>query len=241
MLFKKKNKEENSTEKKVKKQTPTQATNTFIQSAKNFEKTRIESIKRSNKIAWGITSAAVLMTLVSVTAVAMLAPLKTVEPFVVRVDDSTGIVDIVTTMKNHEETYGEVVDRYWLTQYVKYREGYDWWTVQASYDATMLMSGTAEKNAMSAFFQSDVAPYKVFKDRFRADIRIISTTWIGQTAQVRFEKTVKPLLNDNQEPIKQKLIATIGYKYTNTPQAESDRLINPLGLQVMSYRVDTED
>ena len=189
MLFKKKNKDGEQSEKKVKKQTPVQASNAFIQSAKGFEKTRIESIKRSNKIAWGITGVAVIMTLVSVLAVAMLAPLKTVEPFVVRVDDSTGAVDIVTTMKNHEQTYGEIVDRYWLTQYVKYRESYDWWTVQANYDATMLLSGLAEKNAMGAFFQSDAAPYKVFKDRYRADVRIVSTTWIGETAQVRFEKT----------------------------------------------------
>lgn len=227
--------------KKEKKQTPHQEANSFIQSAKEFEKTRIESIKRSNKIAWGVTSVAVLMSLVSVSAVSMLAPLKTVEPFVLRVDENTGVVDIVTTIKNAEETYGEVVDKYWLSEYVKFREGYDWWTVQSGYDATMLLSGVVEQNIVSEFFQSPAAPYKVFKERFRVDIRIISVTWVGTTAQVRFEKTVIPVnASSNQERTSQRLIATIGYQYLNTPQQESARLVNPLGLQVMSYRVDPE-
>ena len=66
-------------------------------------------------------------------------------------------------------------------------------------------------------------------------------TWVGTTAQVRFEKTVIPVnAGSNKERTSQRLIATIGYQYLNTPQQESARLVNPLGLQVMSYRVDPE-
>lgn len=212
----------------------------FIQQANQFEKSRIVAVKRNNKIAWGITGVSTLMTVMSVAAVMLLAPLKTVEPFVVRVDSNTGVTDIVTTMKEQNKSYGEIIDRYWLTQYVKFRESYDWWTVQAGYDAAMLLSGAIEQGVIGGMFQSDAAPYKVFKDRFRVDVKILSVTWIGEVAQVRFEKHVKPLSESSQRPPAQRLMATIGYQYINTPQADKDREINPLGLQVMHYRVDTE-
>lgn len=220
---------------------PRQSAIKFIQDANEFEKSKIVAIKRNNKIAWGITGVSTLMTVMSVAAVMLLAPLKTVEPFVIRVDNNTGVTDIVTTMKDHNQSYGEITDRYWLTQYVKHRESYDWWTVQSNYDAAMLLSGGTEQDAISALFQSEGAPYKVFKDDFRVDVKILSVTWIGDVAQIRFEKQVKPLSESVERPPAQRLMATIGYQYLNTPQSEKDREINPLGLQVMHYRVDTEN
>lgn len=225
---------------KNKSPSPRQSAIAFIQQANEFEKSRIVSVKRNNKIAWGITGVSTLMTVMSVAAVMLLAPLKTVEPFVIRVDNNTGVTDIVTTMKEHNKSYGEIIDRYWLTQYVKFRESYDWWTVQSGYDAAMLLSGTTEQGVIGGLFQSEGAPYKVFKDRFRVDVKILSVTWIGEVAQVRFEKQVKPLSESTQRPPAQRLMATIGYQYINMPQADKDREINPLGLQVMHYRVDTE-
>lgn len=222
-----------------KPKTPHQQTTAFVQAANEFEKSRIVSIKRSNKIAWGITFVSTALTALSIGAVALLTPLKTVEPFVIRVDNNTGATDIVTTIKNAQQTYDEVTDRYWLSQYIKYREGYDWYTVQSNYDAAMLLSGVAEQTAIATFMDSPAAPYKVLKERYRVDIRIVSISWVGTTAQVRFEKSVVQL-NEPNKPTTTRLIATIGYQYVNTPQADQDRLVNPLGLQVMHYRVDPE-
>lgn len=225
---------------KDKTSSPRQSAIKFIQDANEFEKSKLVAIKRNNKIAWGITGVSTLMTVMSVAAVMLLTPLKTVEPFVIRVDNNTGFTDIVTTIKDQNQSYGEVTDRYWLTQYVKHRESYDWWTVQSNYDAAMLLSGGTEQDAISTLFQSEGAPYKVFKDDFRVDVKILSVTWIGDVAQIRFEKQVKPLSESVQRPPAQRLMATIGYQYLNTPQSEKDREINPLGFQVMHYRVDTE-
>ncbi|WP_043903282.1 VirB8/TrbF family protein, partial [Kingella kingae] len=80
-----------------------------------------------------------ILTGLAVGAVLGLTPLKTVQPFVIRVDNNTGVTDIVTTLKNEEKSYGEVVDKFWLAQYVRHREGYDWQTVQDTFDATILL------------------------------------------------------------------------------------------------------
>lgn len=212
----------------------------FIQQANQFEKSQIDAIKRNNKTAWRITAASLLLAVLSVIAVMLLTPLKTVTPYVIRVDNNTGATDIVTVLQQSETSYGEATDRYWLSQYIKMRESYDWWTVQSTYDASMLLSSSALQNEIAAFFESEAAPYKVFKDKYRVDIKILSISWIGDTAQIRFEKQVKPLVQGQKSPVVQRYIATIGYRYVNTAQAEKDRLVNPLGLQVMSYRVDPE-
>ncbi|WP_278976989.1 virB8 family protein [Oligella urethralis] len=234
-------KENKNTQKEMSNMAIKQKGQKFIQEAKEFERTRIDSIKRSNKIAWRITAAAVAISVMSVGAVMMLSPLKTVEPFLLRVDNNTGAVDMVTMLKESETSYGEVTDKYWLGQYIKHREGYDWWTVQSNYDASMLLSGPNEQKIIGDFFASPAAPYKVFKELYRVDIKILSISWVGDVAQVRFEKKVVSLNESQATPAQpQRLIATIGYQYLNSPQQQADRLINPLGFQVMSYRVDPE-
>lgn len=225
---------------KAKKASPQQSGIKFIQSAAEFEKTRIQAIKRSNKIAWSITGAAVFIAVMSVGAVMMLSPLKSVEPFVLKVDNSTGMVEIVTTMKEREASYGEIVDRYWLSQYIQYRESYDWWNVQDYYNAAMLLSAPAEQLKIADFFAGPAAPYKVLKDQVRVKTKIVSISWVGNTAQVRFERHVQPLDKNAEKLAPQRLIATINYRYLSTPQSANDRLVNPLGVQIESYRTDHE-
>ncbi|RZT91058.1 type IV secretion system protein VirB8 [Advenella incenata] len=233
MFFKKKKKGDAS---------PRHEAISFIQKAQEFEKSQIEAVKRNNKLAWRVTGASMLLAVLSVGAVIGLTPLKTVEPFVLRVDNNTGATDVVTSVRDIKPLkFDEAIDKFWLSQYVRYREGYDWWTVQPGYDASMLMSSPHIQNDIGAFFESAAAPYKVLKDKARVDIRVISISFFDSTAQIRFEKRVKFLAGDQSNaPAPQRLLATVAYRYVNKPITEKDRLVNPLGFQVMSYRVDPE-
>lgn len=226
--------------KTVKNQTPRQQAEAFIQSANAFEKSKIKTVKLFSKISWAITAVSLIVTVLSVFAVASMSPLKTVEPFVIRVDNNTGVTDIVTTLKESEESYGEVIDRYWLSQYIRFREGYDWYTVQANFDTSLLMSNAAEQTAIASFYDSAAAPHKILKNNYRVNVRIISITWVGSVAQVRFEKTIVPLNDPTKAAAPQRFMATISYGYYNAPQRDEDRLVNPLGFQVVHYRVDPE-
>ncbi|WP_255358770.1 virB8 family protein [Snodgrassella sp. CFCC 13594] len=143
------------TPKKPSKSTTNRDGQTFIQAAKSFEKAEIDTVRRNSKIAWKIAGACLLLTGLAVGAVAGLTPLKTVEPFVVRVDNNTGATDIVTTIKASQNTYGEVIDKYWLAQYIRYREGYDWQTIQDSYDATMLLSAPSIQAEFAKLYKNN--------------------------------------------------------------------------------------
>ena len=145
-------------------------------------------------------------------------------------------------MKNQEQSYGEVMDKHWLARYVQLRESYDWVTIQDNYDAVMLMSSPEIQAAFSKIYNDNPqAPHKVLKNQYKGVAKVKAVTFIGSTAQVRFEKRMVPISGDlNQEIPVQNMIATIGYEYANQPMSEEARRINPLGFIVKSYRVDPE-
>ena len=58
-------------------------------------------------------------------ALVLLMPLKRVEPFVVRVDNSTGIVDVVPVYSRRRARMDEAVTRYFLTHYVSVCERFN--------------------------------------------------------------------------------------------------------------------
>lgn len=217
------------------------AASKMVDEAKKFHQTDIERTRKTAKIAWYVAGGCMIIAGVAVGAVAALTPLKTVEPFVVRVDNNTGATDIVTVMKQHETSYGEVMDKFWLAQYVRYRESYDWQTVQDTFDATNLLSSQSEQEIFSRIYKDNPnAPHKVLRDTAKVNVRVNAIAFVGDMAQVRFEKAVVPFNKSTVIPPPQRYIATIAYEYKNSGMKDEDRLINPLGFQVTSYRVDKE-
>ena len=71
-----------STPKKDKSVTQNEATHSFINAAKEFEKSRIDDIERSRVVAWRVAIGACALAIVSVLAVVLLTPLKEVKPYV---------------------------------------------------------------------------------------------------------------------------------------------------------------
>ena len=186
----------------------------FIGAAKAFESAEIVRVHKSAKIAWRICGACLLITGLSVGAVAGLTPLKETRPYVVKVDNNTGLTEIVTVMKNKEQTYGEIIDKHWLSQYIQYRESYDWVTIQDSYDATMLFSSPEIQAAFAKIYNDNPqAPHKILKNQYKVVAKVKAITFIGNTAQIRFEKRMIPVVGDlSKEFPTENMIATVGYE-----------------------------
>ena len=89
----------------------------YFEAARGWDLNRAQAAERSAKRAWFIAAVATLLTVLALVAVAGLTPMKTVEPFVIRVDNSTGIVDVVPVLTGKADV-PEAVTRYFVTQYV---------------------------------------------------------------------------------------------------------------------------
>lgn len=229
---------------------PIYASRQFLEATKEFQRDKYKDNERSKVVAWRVATGACCLTALALLAIVGLTPLKTVEPLIFRVDNNTGKVDIVNTLKNAQTDYGEEVNKFFLAQYVKCREGYDWYTIQQTFNCAMLMSSEDEQNRLNTIMARADAPYKVLQDKKRVNIKINSVSFIGDgQAQVRYEK-ITEASNGGQyiaatgevdpKPQTERSIATITFDYRNPPKKEDERYINPLGWTAITYRNDTE-
>lgn len=225
-----------------KSKTPYKESIAFIQSAKEFEKSEIENIKKREKIAWTVASAAGLVTVAAVFAVAAMQPLVRVDPYIVMVDTKTGQTNVITTLDHKTLSNNKEMNKFLLELYVKSRESYDWYMIQTTYDTTIAMSSPQEQARFSKPFSDGIGPDKVLGDKYRVKVDIQSVSFVGDTAQVRFSKTKLPVNPaSTEQPVTQHMIASIAFHYGNPPIKEDDRAKNRLGFFVDSYQVEVEN
>lgn len=212
----------------------------YLEESRGLERDYMAEILRSRQIAWRLAIGSSSLLGVALLALLFLTPLKTNTPFVLRVDNATGHVEVLTTLQTSEISYGEVVDSYFLNQYVLNREGYDYNTIQNAYNTTALLSDPDVQQEYYALFEGSQARDKVLKEHAKivVQIRSITPTPETGTAVVRFSTQTKHS-NGSVDPL-HNWIATISYIYKDATMSSADRRINPLGFQVTSYRIDPE-
>jgi type IV secretion system protein VirB8 len=217
----------------------------YLEESRGLERDYMAEILRSRQVAWYLAIGSSSLLAVALLALLFLTPLKTNTPFILRVDNATGHVEVLTTLRESESSYGEVVDSYFLNQYVLNREGYDYNTIQNAYNTTALLSDPEVQREYYAIFEGIQARDKVLKDHAKIIVQVRSITPTPETsspengiAVVRFSTQIKHN-NGSIEPL-QNWIATMGYTYKDAVMSSVDRRINPLGFQVTSYRIDPE-
>jgi type IV secretion system protein VirB8 len=212
----------------------------YFEEAKRWDEDRLAAAVRSKRLAWSVAAGAMVLATVSVFAVAALTPLKTVEPFVVRVDRATGAVDVMTGLKGERQlTYDEAVTKYFLGAYVRAREGWLPQAAEQNFRQVSIMSTPAEQQRWGDAFRptNPQSPQIVWGDQAQSLIDIRAISFVSpKVANVRFHRIVRQV----QQVTQSDWIATIAFDYTKAPMAEADRLRNPLGFQVSTYRADPE-
>jgi len=211
----------------------------YLAEARSWETDKLRSLEKSRKLAWIVAASAGVITFLSVIALAMLSPLKTSVPYVVRVDNATGAVDIVSALTNAKTNYDEVMNKYNVQWYVRWREGYSKSLISEYYANVGIMSTPQEQSKYSQLIarSNPNSPLNVYGDSGNATITIKSTSFLKENiALVRYTKEVKDTMNNGLTH----WAATIVFQYAGTPMSEHDRAINPLGFQVVEYRNDPD-
>lgn len=211
----------------------------YFDKARRFDQDRMVSAECSKRLAWFVAIVASVLACVSVAAVVALTPLKTVEPFVIRVDNSTGIVDVVSAMASAAGSYDEEVTKYFAARYVRAREGYVWSEAEENFRTASLMSNAAEQQRFAAAYRggNPESPQNVYGRSATSRVGIKSISLINSNVvSVRYTRTI----TRGEDVRTTHWVATITYSYTNVPISSSDRLVNPLGFVVSEYRADPE-
>jgi len=225
----------------------------YFEEARSWDSELSNEIQSSKKKAWLVAIAATTIAVLEAIAIASLAPLKTVEPFIVRVDNNTGVVDVISTLTKTdgqiEAGSQESLDNYFLGQYIRHREAYQWETRDYNRKIVGLFSNATVQQQYAAYTdprQYDSAPVVIYGDSAVVDVRLKSISTINAekidgkehvTALVRYTKQVKR--KGERSPLTH-WAATVTYYYLNSPMKIDDRQLNPLGFQVINYRNDQE-
>lgn len=214
--------------------------NQYMEEARSWETDKTQELMRSRTVAWRVAAGAGLVAVMAVFAVLGLTPLKTVEPYVIRVDNTTGIVDVVQPLTDGKTNYEETVNKYFVQQYVRFREGYSRQLAEEYYNNVGLMSSSQEQARYGEYFRpsNHLSPLVIYGDSAKVRIRVKSVSFISPTvALVRYLKEVE---RGRDKPLISHWAATISFRYTRAPMAEVDRAVNPLGFQVLEYRNDPD-
>ena len=212
----------------------------YFDDARRWDQDRLKTAERSKRVAWTVAVLASGVAIATSAAVAALAPLKSVEPYVVRVNQTTGSVDVMTGLTGERGvTYNEAVSKSFLAQYVRAREGYLPPAAQENFQFVTILSTPDEQQRWADLYRATnpQSPQILVGPDGSATVTIRNITFINdKVANVRFSKTVRL----GQEVKVTDWIATLTFAYTKAPMLESDRIRNPLGFQVDSYRADPE-
>lgn len=214
----------------------------YLDEARTWETDKVQERNKQLRTAYwfgGVASAVAVMA--STAAVVMaFAWMNPAPPPVIRVDNSTGIVDVVETIRDGKTNYDEAINKYFTQWYVRYREGYAKELAEDYYKNVGIMSVGLEQQKYYEFFnpKNPMSPLNVYGPYAKVKIGIKGTSFIKpNVALVRYTKQIERGLD---KPQISHWAATITFKYSGAPMRESDRADNPLGFQVEAYRNDPD-
>ena len=214
---------------------------TYYAAARSWADDRVAAAARQTRLAWIVAAGAGGIAAVLAIALALLLPLKTVEPYVVTVDRQSGAVEIATTLKNGSLTQNEAVIQAQLAGYVRARETFDATDLPLQYAQVQRLSAppVAHSYVAAMAAANPASPLRTLSrgDTVAVDVNSVSLISLG-VAIVRFD-TRRSTLNGGIATV-QSNVAAISYGFANTPLRMEDRFNNPLGFQVTRYRRDAD-
>lgn len=201
-------------------------------------------IEVSNKRAWLVSFIFGFIAIISIVAVFLLTPLKQSVPYVIRVDNVTGMVDIISTLKDQTviNKNSEALDKYFTANYVKLREQYYWDILEQDYYAVQVFSSNKISTEYQSIYAGANSRVKTLQNSVEVEIQIISVVLTNSAganvATIRFNEITKDLQSKTSRQTTK--VATLTYEYVKELTTEKERVMNPLGFKVNTYRIDSE-
>ncbi|AGN33458.1 conjugal transfer protein, VirB8 family (plasmid) [Pseudomonas fluorescens A506] len=214
----------------------------YTHAAKWFESNVADDFKRSATNAKRLAAFFAVLAFMAIAAVLALTPLKTVVPYLVRVDNNTGASDLVP-MVSDVKTQEQSDDDFWLSSYVRFREGYNFADSDAIYKIVETMSYSDTFQEYRNFQLSKKGYTDTLGNNRQMRVSIIGVTPLARkpddpfkTVQVRITKTVVDRNGVPDASFKSATwLMTISFDYKNPAKKREQELVNPRGLGVKSY------
>jgi type IV secretion system protein VirB8 len=198
-----------------------------------------------------ISVVSLLACMAAVLAVMHLAPLKSVDPYLVQIDEKTGLTAHILPVSRAEYAANQAVDKYFTALYLRMRESYNINTLRYNYNVVRLMS----TDEVFRHFRTLVDPTNDdgFTKHLGAaglrDVKIRSMVYITNPADKRKSDDQSKILQaritttestPNSSDRENFWVVTVTFQYANLDLTQDEQLLNPLGYTVTSYQIQPE-
>lgn len=229
----------------VQPMTPAAVLTEYCREAESWDADRSAQHRRSAAVAWRVAAAGWVSAVGSAVALVVLMPLKQVEPFVVRVDNTTGIVDVVPVYTGGAAPE-EAVTRYFLTHYLTVCERFSFATAESDYEECGAFHSAQRNQAWYAEWTATnpASPLNVHKDGSSVRVQVASVSFftrasgLADLAQVRYLKAVRQAGGTDEKYTH--WVATIQYAYAAPAKDPKMRRWNPLGFKIVEFKSEPE-
>jgi len=217
----------------------------YFQEAQSWDADRAAQFRRAARLAWWVAGAGWLCAVAGCVALAVLMPLKRVDPFLVRVDSSTGIVDVVPIFVGVAQPE-EAVTRYFLSHYLSVCERFNFVTAESDYEECGAFHSAQRNQTWYAQWTATnpASPLNVHKDGSSVRVQVNSVSFftkasgLSDLAQVRYLKAARS--GSGGEETITHWIATVQYAYVEPAKDPKTRRWNPLGFKIVDFRSEPE-
>ena len=212
-----------------------------------WEIDRALMLERSERRAWWVAVAGLMLGLIGMAAVFVQGPLRRVVEIPIVVDRLTGEATIQQRLSVETIPPMEALDKHNLATFVRAREAYSWMFLQRDFDQVARMAVPGVFADYNHQFEGDGALQKKIGagEDWRINIVGVRLAASGRSgnrgdATVTYDKIVR-LTDRNLPDVTTRHVASVVFQYQPKVLAkERDRLENPFGFVVMAYRSDPE-
>lgn len=155
---------------------------------------------------------------------------KSLEPYVVEIEEKTGIATVVDTVSVKKYTDDKITKEYFVNQFINAFKSYNSRTYNSDRELVRLLSSS--KSDVFSRYKTEMNPNKLGTNS-SLNIKVKSIIFTSDNnVQIR---TLQEGSIDSEKVAKHEMI-TIGFKFfPNMNLSYKERMINPFGFQILEY------
>lgn len=222
-------------------------------SSKHWYQDKYQHVLVQRNVLALVALIALITALTAVVAVMRLAPLKSVEPYLLEIDEKTGITQKVEPISRNAYVANEAIDRYFISAYVRARESYNFSTTRYYFNVARVMSTPDVfymfRRTIDPSLEGSLA--SVLNTTGIRTVKFRSISYIQNPPPPKGNKATTPtkiaqvrIVTIDSKPgatdVTQYWVVTVAFQYANLSLNEDEQLINPLGFTVNSYQIQRE-
>ncbi len=209
---------------------------THLKKPKNWYIDRYMIVSVQRNLFFILSIVSTLVVLVCLLTIKSINEKRQLEPYIVEINKTTGIATAVVSDTLKQYTAQNIIQEYFVVNYIMSREGYDPSTyVRDYFDYIRVMSDPAIYEAFRKTIDASNPDSPINKIANTGIIKVTLKTVLplsDNRMEIRISR--KQIINNNITEEKLFLVS-VEYNFANLELSATERYINPLGFHVTKY------